>query len=110
MSKQDLNTQVTEAILKAEALEAKDAHSREARIAFYNLSILEQQLVKQAETTEERNIARRGSIRASLKAGDTERARQLLFLYEDSPDFDAKSNREMRTLVANPNLVYATAR
>jgi len=110
MSKQDLNTKVTEAILKAEALEAKDARSPETRSAFNNLSILEQQLAKQAGTTEERNIARRGSIRAALKAGDIERARQLLYLYEDSPEFDARSNKEMRALVGNPSLVYATAR
>jgi len=107
MSLRDLNTEVTQAILEAEGLEHYDLASPNTMAAWAKVSEVEEQLGDRAETATERNIARRGSITAALKAGDANRARALLYRYEDNPEFDKKSNQEMRDVITNPNLLYA---
>lgn len=81
MTLEKLYPLISEAIQRAEALE--DAQSAEARLAYQEVSILEEQvagLLAAAET--EGLLARRGAVRAAILAQDIDRATQLLSEYE----------------------------
>jgi len=71
-----LNTLVTGAIWRAEQLEAHGIRS--ASQAWAEVSSLEEELAKALPVSEsEGRIARRGAVRAALKAGDYARAHTL---------------------------------
>jgi hypothetical protein len=71
-----LNTLVTGAIWRAEQLEEHGVGS--APLAWAEVSSLEEELAKAIPVTQpEGRIARRGAVRAALKARDFDRARSL---------------------------------
>jgi len=71
-----LNTLVTEAIWRAEELEALGI--RPASSAWEDVSRIEEQLAKALPVSEAQGrIARRGAVDAALKAGDYDRAQAL---------------------------------
>ena len=75
-----LNTLVTEAIWRAEELEALGIHP--ASLASKEVSALEEQLAKAFRVSEAQGrIARRGAVDAALKAGDYNRAQALADAY-----------------------------
>ena len=75
-----LNTLVTEAIWRAEELEALGIHP--ASLAWKEVSALEEQLAKAFRVSEAQGrIARRGAVDAALKAGDYNRAQALADAY-----------------------------
>ena len=82
-----LHSRVTAAIWRAEQLEDKD--TRAASLAWAKVSSLEEKLAEVLPPSQpEGRIARRGAVRAALKAGDPARAqalaqRYLVSLYED---------------------------
>lgn len=83
-----LNSLVTEAILRAEDLE--DAGDEDSRRAYLAVSGLEERIAEEMSAGDpEGAIARRGAVRALLKARDFARAQELAgrFLSEtDAPD------------------------
>lgn len=102
-----LYSKVTAAIKLAEQAEESggraDAHTKQA---WAMVSDLEEQVASQAPSAAERNIGRRGAVRAALKSGNRERARLLVALFENQPDLDKNSNTAIRDLVANPEQVW----
>lgn len=87
-----LNTLVTEAIWRAEELEALGI--RPASSAWKEVSKIEEQLAKAFPVSEAQGrIARRGAVDAALKAGDYHRARGLVEIYvaEDSAPLSLKT-------------------
>ena len=75
-----LNTLVTGAIWRAEQLEAQGLHT--APQAWAEVSSLEEELAKALPVSEsEGRIARRGAVRAALKASDYPRAQKLAAHY-----------------------------
>ena len=77
METDTLNTLVSSAIWRAEQLE--DRGIRSASQAWSEVSTLEGELAKAIPVSEpEGRIARRGSVRAALKAGDYDRAQALV--------------------------------
>lgn len=71
-----LNALVTSAIWRAEQLEEHGVSS--ARLAWAEVSLLEEELAGVLPLSEpEGRIARRGAVRAALKAGDYRRAQAL---------------------------------
>jgi hypothetical protein len=75
-----LNTLVTEAIWRAEELEALGI--RPASSAWKDVSRIEEQLAKAFPVSEAQGrIARRGAVDAALKSGDYERAQALADAY-----------------------------
>lgn len=79
MNLDDLNSRVTNAILRAEALPAK---SWEAQSAFREVADLEEGIASIAGAqTAEGEIARLGAVAASLNAGDPLRTIQLAERY-----------------------------
>ena len=76
METDTLNTLVTGAIWRAEQLEARGI--RTASQAWTEVSSLEEELAKAHPVSESQGrIARRGAVRAALKAGDYARADAL---------------------------------
>ena len=98
MSIDDLYERVTEAILRAETLEDQGP-SAEMREAYLTVSFLEEEI---AEATPpfglEGVIARRGAVRAALKAGVPMRARDLAehYLAKPAPPALADEIRRMK--------------
>jgi hypothetical protein len=82
-----LNTLVTEAIWRAEELEARGISTT---AAWRDVSAIEEQLAKAFPVSEgQGRIARRGAVSAALKAGDYDRAQSLADAYiaeEAAPD------------------------
>jgi hypothetical protein len=77
MDNDTLNTLVTDAVWRAQELDALGIQP--TSMAWREVSALEEQLAKAFPASElEGQIARRGAVRAALKAGDSARA-QLLF-------------------------------
>lgn len=71
-----LNALVTSAIWRAEQLEEQDA--RAARLAWAEVSLLEEELATVLSVSEpEGRIARRGAVSSALKAEDFRRAQKL---------------------------------
>jgi hypothetical protein len=74
-----LNTLVTEAIWRAEELEALGIPTSSA---WKDVSAIEEKLAKAFPVSEgQGRIARRGAVRAALKAGDYDRAQALADAY-----------------------------
>lgn len=85
METDTLNALVSGALWRAEQLEAHGIRS--AQQAWAEVSALEEQLAKAITATEsEGRIARRGSVRAALKAGDFVRAHALFEAYSADQD------------------------
>lgn len=85
MEADTLNTLVSGAIWRAEQLEALGIGS--APQAWAEVSLLEEELAKVHPVSEpEGRIARRGAVRAALKAGDYARADALTTLYVAEAD------------------------
>lgn len=75
-----LNSRVSAAIWRAEHLEARE--TRTASHAWAEVSKLEEELAKALPVSEpEGRIARRGAVRAALKAGEHARAVALMETY-----------------------------
>jgi hypothetical protein len=99
MSMDELNERVTEAILRAEALEDQGA-SAEMRGAYLTVSFIEEEIAEATPPSgTEGAIARRGAVRAAIKAGVPARARDLAerYLAESSPLALAEEIRRMKT-------------
>lgn len=98
METDTLNTLVTDAIWRAEQLESRGIPS--ASFAWAEVSSLEEDLAKAHRVEEpEGRIARRGAVRAALKAGDYARARTLADRYiaeANAPDSLKAALREIR--------------
>ena len=79
METDELNTLVTEAIWRAEELEAGDIAARQA---WAEVSSIEEKLANALPASEPQGrIARRGAVQAALKAGDDVRAHALAASY-----------------------------
>ena len=80
METDTLNTLVTGAIWRAEQLEAYGIYP--ATQAWSEVSSLEEELAKAHPASKSQGrIARRGAVRAALKAGDYSRGHELAALY-----------------------------
>jgi len=80
MNAEALNTLVTGAIWRAEQLEEKDVPA--VAHAWLEVSVLEERLAQVLPHSKgEGRIARRGAVRAALKANDYDRARLLAEMY-----------------------------
>lgn len=97
ISAETLNGLVTSAIWRSEQLEEKDVEA--AARSWLEVSDLEEKLAQVLPPTEgEGRIARRGAVRAALKANDWERASRLTCTYEveqGAPRSLKESLREM---------------
>jgi hypothetical protein len=79
METDELNTLVTEAIWRAEELDADDIAARQA---WAEVSSIEEKLANALPASEPQGrIARRGAVQAALKAGDDVRAHALAARY-----------------------------
>ena len=80
MNTDDLNTKVTQAIWDAEHLEKQNPSYRPA---WLNVSKIEDELAMSPSLSYgERCIARRGAVNAALKAGESNRAQELVQKYQ----------------------------
>jgi len=96
MSMDDLYERVTEAILRAEALEDQGP-AAEMRRAYWTLSCIEEEIANAtAPSGPEGVIARRGAVRAALKAGIPMLARELAERYLAEPAPPALANELLR--------------
>ncbi len=80
---------VTEAIQRAETLD--DLHAPGAQQAHLDVSLIEERIAEVAPASEpEGAVARRGAVRAAVKAKDHQRAKNLAdrFLAEDGVSLD----------------------
>ncbi|HEX9736612.1 MAG TPA: hypothetical protein VGG06_32000 [Thermoanaerobaculia bacterium] len=88
---------VTEAIRRAETLE--DLQAPGARVAYLDVSILEEQVAEVLPASDpEGAVARRGAVRAALSANEQDRARQLAERYLAEADGDTELRSELRRL------------
>jgi hypothetical protein len=93
-----LNDKVGEAIRSAERI--ADQTGGEAKAAHLKVSVLEEQIAElTAPETMEGAIARRGAVRAALKAGDEERAVGLVAKYTTAGINDTLSEELQALLV-----------
>jgi hypothetical protein len=98
MNVDDLNTLVSEAVRRAELLQ--DLGSPSARLAWTELSILEQQLAKlHAPTTAEGAFSRRGAVHAALMAHDTPAAERLAQQYCAEPEMYPELEASIKALI-----------
>ncbi|HYX26304.1 MAG TPA: hypothetical protein VFC23_19275 [Thermoanaerobaculia bacterium] len=92
-----LNVRVTAAIRRAEQLDEHLANS--ALLAWAEVSLIEEELARALPVSQpEGRIARRGAVRAALKAQDHARAQALAQRYladKDAPDSLRAAFREM---------------
>lgn len=97
MSTDSLNTLVTSAIWRAEQLDEQGVSSV---LAWAEVSSLEEELAKVIPASQpEGRIARRGAIRAALKAQDFERARNLTERYLAEKDATRTLKAALRQLL-----------
>jgi hypothetical protein len=95
-----LYEQVTEAILRAEKIDAQGP-SYEASKAHLIVSFLEEEIAEQFPVSEEEGaIARRGAVRAALAAGVHARAKDLADGYVAEPGAPPELIDELRRLGA----------
>jgi hypothetical protein len=87
MTVEDLNKQVTDAILEAELSEAKGDPPRVIAHRYLTVSEIEEKLAALLPvTTDQGAIARRGVVRAALRARAWARARYWAHHYAEEPD------------------------
>lgn len=97
MSTDLLNTLVTSAIWRAEQLDEQGVSSV---LAWAEVSSLEEELAKAIPASQpEGRIARRGAVRAALKAQDFERARNLTKRYLAEKDATRTLKAALRQLL-----------
>ncbi len=97
---------VTEAIRRAEALE--DSGAPDARRAFSEVSQLEQQIASRLPLSDyEGVIARRGAVRAAIKAHEFGRAQELAARYEVEDDIDDALAADLAALKAQASEALA---
>ena len=89
-----LYKRVTDAIIEAEALEANGSAAG-ARQAYLTVSFVE----------EEGAIARRGAVRAALRAGLPTRATELADRYRAEPDAPPELAEQLREMIARTSTV-----
>ena len=100
MNINDLYQRVTEAIVRAEALEAKGP-SIEVAQAYLTVSFIEEAIAEQLPASEEEGaIARRGAVRAALTAVLPMRAKALAERYMVDPDAPPDLVEQLREMVA----------
>jgi two-component system nitrogen regulation response regulator NtrX len=93
-----LYPQVTEAIRRAEALEAADAEK--AAIAYRDVSFLEEQIAGLFGPAEpEGAIARRGAVRAAISSGDFARAKELVAKFSIEVGLNEELRSDLEQLV-----------
>lgn len=94
----ELKTQVTEAIIKAERLD--DSGDPEAQSAYAEVSVIEEQLAGLLPNSSfEGQIARRGAVRAAIKAGDIERAESLVDTFLGEVGIDQQLVEELQAFM-----------
>lgn len=100
MSIDTLNERVTEAILRAESL-AASGPSSERDEAYAVVSACEEALAGRLRADDEEGaIARRGAVRAALKAGRPARAKELAERYASEAEAPAELVEELRRMGA----------
>lgn len=98
MSTDLLNTLVTGAIWRAEQLEEHGVAS--VPLAWTEVSTLEEELAKALPASDsEGRIARRGAVRAALRAGDFARAQALVERYRAEKDAPRALRAALRQLL-----------
>lgn len=99
MANEALNALVTSAIWRAQQLETLGIWS--ASQAWAEVSSVEEELAKTYSTSQgEGRIARRGAVRASLKAGDYARAQELSDLYSNEDGVTKALKSALREMLA----------
>ena len=102
-----LNTLVTGAIWRAEQLEAHGI--RPTSQAWAEVSSLEEELAKVLPVSEsEGRIARRGAVRAALKAGDYDRALGLAESYRAEEAAPKSLKTELRKILEDDSQAIAS--
>ena len=97
MSTDLLNTLVTSAIWRAEQLEE---HGVGSASAWAEVSALEEKLAKALPASQpEGRIARRGAVRAALKAGDVARAQAMVERYVAEKEATPALRKALRQLL-----------
>ena len=100
MSIDALNKRVTEAILRAEALEVKGP-SIEVSRAYLDVSFCEEEIAAHLPVSDEEGaIARRGAVRAALTAGQPTRAKDLADRYAAEGDAPSDLVKELERMAA----------
>jgi hypothetical protein len=103
-----LYQRVTEAILRAEALET-NAPSVEAAQAYLTVSFVEEEIAEALPASEEEGaIARRGAVRAALTAGLPTRAKELAERYLVEPDAPPELAEQLREMAARADAALET--
>jgi hypothetical protein len=102
MDLDSLNARASGAIWQAEQL---DARSPDAATAWAEVSRLEEELARhQAVTLPEGRIARRGAVRAALKAGNRRRAISLVQAYVSEAEAPASLKTALMALLNQESL------
>lgn len=109
MNIDDLYQRVTEAILRAERLEASGP-AAEAEKAYLAVSLLEEEIAAAIPAAEEEGeIARRGAVRAAFTARSPTRARALAAQYTADRAASAELIEELREMVSAADADLAKA-
>jgi hypothetical protein len=104
METESLNSLVTSAIWRAEQLEQRDMPTVQA---WAEVSVLEEALAKRHPPSEvEGAIARRGAVRAALKAGDRERAGALVKKYSNERFANGTLMKALREIIASDDRAF----
>ena len=102
-----LYQRVTEAIIAAEALEAK-GQSVEAAQAYLTVSFMEEEIAGDLPASDEEGaIARRGAVRAAFTAGLPTRAKVLAERYMVEPDAPPELAHQLHEMAARADAVLA---
>ena len=100
-----LYKRVTDAIIEAEALEANGSAAG-ARQAYLTVSFVEEEIAEALPAFEEEGaIARRGAVRAALRAGLPTRATELADRYRAEPDAPPELAEQLREMIARTSTV-----
>ncbi len=95
MNTDDLNSRVTQAIWDAQHLEEQSSNYKPA---WLNVSRIEDELAMcPSLSLEERGIARRGAVSAALRAGEHNRAQELVQKY--SPTISPTQYQELCSIL-----------
>lgn len=98
MSLESLYPRVTEAILRAEALD--DLGEAGASDAYLHVSLLEEEIAQATSpSAPEGELARRGAVRAAVAGGDMRRARELVERFATEPGASDDLRRDVLQLL-----------